>query len=174
MTSSVSLVFKTLQRGSVREITRCRHAALDRVLHRPTETYAGDPEHCRMPHDGWLSRRPRRFQCLGLEPGTPLVSEERSEADPAVAPKHYLSACFGSAPCLRALRYMRGAWRECMWLLMEPRARHALHMTSSRYRSAAGSWVGGSSDSLFGSGRFWSVWERDFDWDCACRVPPRD
>ena len=28
-------------------IIRCRHAALDRMLHRPTETYVGDPEHCR-------------------------------------------------------------------------------------------------------------------------------
>ena len=43
-------------------------------------------------------------------PGTPVVSEERSKADPAVAPKHYWSAFFGSAPCLRALRCMRDAW----------------------------------------------------------------
>ena len=31
----------------IRTVSRCRHAALDRMLHRPTETYAGDPEHCR-------------------------------------------------------------------------------------------------------------------------------
>ena len=31
-----------------REFSRCRHAALDRLLLRPTETYAGDPDHCRM------------------------------------------------------------------------------------------------------------------------------
>ena len=36
-----------LHRESLCEVSRCRHAALDRMLHRPTETYAGDPEHCR-------------------------------------------------------------------------------------------------------------------------------
>ena len=36
-----------LHREVLREVSRCRHAALDRMLHRPTETYAGDPEHCR-------------------------------------------------------------------------------------------------------------------------------
>ena len=40
-----------LHRECLREITRCRHAALDRMLHRPTETYAGDPELCRMMDD---------------------------------------------------------------------------------------------------------------------------
>ena len=36
-----------LHREVLREVSRCRHAALDRMLHRPTETYVGDPEHCR-------------------------------------------------------------------------------------------------------------------------------
>ena len=36
-----------LHREVLREVSRCRHAALDRMLHRPTETYMGDPEHCR-------------------------------------------------------------------------------------------------------------------------------
>ena len=36
-----------LHREALREVSRCRHAALDRMLHRPTETYVGDPEHCR-------------------------------------------------------------------------------------------------------------------------------
>ena len=40
-----------LHRECLRETTRCRHAALDRMLHRPTETYAGDPELCRMMDD---------------------------------------------------------------------------------------------------------------------------
>ena len=35
----------------VLEVSRCRHAALDRLLLRPTETYAGDPDHCRMMDD---------------------------------------------------------------------------------------------------------------------------
>ena len=35
----------------LRELSRCRHAALDRILLRPTETYAGDPEQCRMMDD---------------------------------------------------------------------------------------------------------------------------
>ena len=35
-----------LHREALREVSRCRHAALDRMLHRPTETYLGDPEHC--------------------------------------------------------------------------------------------------------------------------------
>ena len=39
---------KHLHRESLREVSRCRHAALDRLLLRPTETYAGDPDHCRM------------------------------------------------------------------------------------------------------------------------------
>ena len=39
-------------RESLREVLRCRHAALDRLLLRSTETFAGDPDHCRMPHDG--------------------------------------------------------------------------------------------------------------------------
>ena len=38
---------KHLHRESLRELSRCRHAALGRILLRPTETYAGDPEHCR-------------------------------------------------------------------------------------------------------------------------------
>ena len=42
---------KHLHRESLRELMRCRHAALDRILLRPTETYAGDPEHCRMMDD---------------------------------------------------------------------------------------------------------------------------
>ena len=37
----------TFIRTVLREVSRCRHAALDRMLHRPTETYVGDPEHCR-------------------------------------------------------------------------------------------------------------------------------
>ena len=36
-----------LHREALREVSRCRYAALDRMLHRPTETYVGDPEHCR-------------------------------------------------------------------------------------------------------------------------------
>ena len=42
---------KHLHRESLRELSRCRHAALDRILLRPTETYAGDPEQCRMMDD---------------------------------------------------------------------------------------------------------------------------
>ena len=42
---------KHLHRESLREVSRCRHAALDRLLLRPTETYAGDPDHCRMMDD---------------------------------------------------------------------------------------------------------------------------
>ena len=33
-------------RESLRELARCRHAALDRILHLQTETYAGDPAQC--------------------------------------------------------------------------------------------------------------------------------
>ena len=40
-----------IPRESLREVSRCRHAALDRLLLRPTETYAGDPDHCRMMDD---------------------------------------------------------------------------------------------------------------------------
>ena len=29
---------------ALREVSRCRHAAIDHMLHRPSETYAGDPE----------------------------------------------------------------------------------------------------------------------------------
>ena len=36
-----------LHRVTLREVSRCRHAALDHMLHRPSDTYAGDPEHCR-------------------------------------------------------------------------------------------------------------------------------
>ncbi len=42
---------KHLHRESLREVSRCRHAAKDRLLLRPTETYAGDPDHCRMMND---------------------------------------------------------------------------------------------------------------------------
>ena len=37
---------KNLHRASLRELSRCRHAALDRILLLPTETYVGDPEQC--------------------------------------------------------------------------------------------------------------------------------
>ena len=37
---------KNLHRASLRELSRCRHAALDRILLIPTETYVGDPEQC--------------------------------------------------------------------------------------------------------------------------------
>ena len=37
---------KNLHRVSLRELSRCRHAALDRILLIPTETYVGDPEQC--------------------------------------------------------------------------------------------------------------------------------
>ena len=40
-----------LHRESLREVSRCRHAALDRLLLRPIETFAGDPDHCRMMDD---------------------------------------------------------------------------------------------------------------------------
>ena len=33
------------------QATGRQHAALDRLLLRPTETYAGDPDHCRMMDD---------------------------------------------------------------------------------------------------------------------------
>ena len=36
-----------LHREALREVSRCRHAALDHILHRPTEPSVGDPEHCR-------------------------------------------------------------------------------------------------------------------------------
>ena len=42
---------KHLHRESPREVSRCRHAALDRLLLRPIETFAGDPDHCRMMDD---------------------------------------------------------------------------------------------------------------------------
>ena len=42
---------KHLHRESLRVVSRCRHAALDRLLLRPTETFAGDPDHCRMMDD---------------------------------------------------------------------------------------------------------------------------
>ena len=42
---------KHLQRESLREVLRCRHATLDRIPLRPTETYANDPEHCRVVND---------------------------------------------------------------------------------------------------------------------------
>ena len=42
---------KHLHSGSLREVSRCRHAALDCLLLRPTETFAGDPDHCRMMDD---------------------------------------------------------------------------------------------------------------------------
>ena len=35
-----------LYRVTLREVSRCRHAALDHMLHRPSETYVGDPEDC--------------------------------------------------------------------------------------------------------------------------------
>ena len=38
-------------RKSLRELSRCRHAALDRILLLPTETYVGDPEQCRRMDD---------------------------------------------------------------------------------------------------------------------------
>ena len=38
-------------KASGREVYRCRHAALGRLLLRPTETFAGDPDHCRMIDD---------------------------------------------------------------------------------------------------------------------------
>ena len=37
---------KHLHRAGLRELSRCRHAALDRILLLPTETYVGDPEQC--------------------------------------------------------------------------------------------------------------------------------
>ena len=69
-----------LHREALREVSRCRHAALDRMLHRPTETYVGDPEHCHAMDDS-----PTTPALLTL--GTPPVSEERSGANPAAAPK---------------------------------------------------------------------------------------
>ena len=42
---------KHLNLDSLREVSRCRHAALDQILLRPTETCAGDPEHCQMMDD---------------------------------------------------------------------------------------------------------------------------
>ena len=42
---------KHLHRESLREVSRCRHAALDRLLLRPTETFAGDPDYCRRMDD---------------------------------------------------------------------------------------------------------------------------
>ena len=42
---------KHLHRESLREVSRGRHAALDRLLLRPTETFAGAPDHCRMMDD---------------------------------------------------------------------------------------------------------------------------
>ena len=42
---------KHLHRESLREVSRCRHAALDRLLLRPTKTFAGEPDHCRMMDD---------------------------------------------------------------------------------------------------------------------------
>ena len=40
-----------LHRVTLREVSRCRHAALDHMLRRPSETYAGDPEDCRAADD---------------------------------------------------------------------------------------------------------------------------
>ena len=42
---------ENLHRASLRELSRCRHAALDRILLLPTETYVGDPEQCRRMDD---------------------------------------------------------------------------------------------------------------------------
>ena len=42
---------KHFHRESLREVSWCRHAALDRLLLQPTETFAGDPDHCRMMGD---------------------------------------------------------------------------------------------------------------------------
>ena len=57
---------KNLHRASLRELSRCRHAALDRILLLPTETYVGDPEQCSRMDDSpddpgigpWGGRRP--------------------------------------------------------------------------------------------------------------------
>ena len=40
-----------LHRVTLREFSRCRHAAIDHMLHRPSDTYAGDPEDCQAADD---------------------------------------------------------------------------------------------------------------------------
>ena len=77
------------------------HAALDRMLHRPTETCAGDPEHCRELDDS------------PDDPGVANAWDSSGErgafggAHPAAAPKLslYIWPCIRlrSAPCLRTL-----------------------------------------------------------------------
>ena len=76
-----------LHRECLREVSRCRHAALGSMLLRPTETHASDPEpeQCHMMDDSLnndpgVSNRP-------ITPGTPMMHEGRAGEDPAAAPK---------------------------------------------------------------------------------------
>ena len=71
-----------LHRESLWELSRCRHAALDRILILPTGAYAGDPEQCRRmddsPDDPGISNAWDSSDARGA-----------SEGGPAVAPRRY-------------------------------------------------------------------------------------
>ena len=74
---------KHLHRESLREVSRCRHAALGRLLLRPTETFAGDHGHCRMMGDT-IPLMALALQMLGVPP---LTHVARMGIAPAAAPK---------------------------------------------------------------------------------------
>ena len=72
---------KNLHRASLRELSRCRHAALDRILLLPTETYVGDPDQCsRMddsPDDPGISNAWDSSDSCGASGGDPTVAPRR-------------------------------------------------------------------------------------------------
>ena len=88
-----------LHRVTLREVSRCRHAALDHMLHRPSDTYAGDPEHCRAANTSPTTPASRRL-------GNPPVSEERLGADLGAWPKRLQlpPLRLSSPPCFRGAR----------------------------------------------------------------------
>ena len=48
----ICLLERHLHREVARETVRCRHQALDRILLRPSSSFAGDPEECRRADGG--------------------------------------------------------------------------------------------------------------------------
>ena len=95
---------KHLHRESLRELSRCRHAALGCILLRPTGAYAGNPGQCRMMVSD--SPDPPTTPAF-LTSGTPLMHEGRSGEglDAAVAPGCFCWACGRSAK-RRNLRHL--------------------------------------------------------------------
>ena len=81
---------KHLHRESLREVSRCRHAALDRLLLRPTETFAGDPDHCRMmddsPNDPGVANAWDSFDARGAH-------EDRPHRGASPPPEQALGHC---------------------------------------------------------------------------------